>query len=214
MIETLKFPSGEFTHSELAVLNGKTNQQVWVQYQAAIKSGIIVSAGTRSSSGRGKPSKLWRLASGQPIPIASNPPVEVKPKIVSVSPVIVPTSFPSIPKPEKIKEIPSLKPAKPPTVIVVEEVPIIDVEAIDNVETIVEVVREIRKLVLTNTRMIKEVCPVCKNPLMAGNDNTGVIVWCNQDAKGCKSSENPFGHGRNEKEAFFILTEKWTRAMS
>ena len=43
----LQFPDGEFTHTELARFNGKTNQQVWSRYDAALKSGLIVRVGQR-----------------------------------------------------------------------------------------------------------------------------------------------------------------------
>lgn len=55
-IVPLKFPAGEFTHSELATLNGQTNQQVWVRYQQAIKDGVIVLA---RQDGR---TKVWKKA--------------------------------------------------------------------------------------------------------------------------------------------------------
>ena len=97
MIETLKFPSGDFTHSELATFNGKTNQQVWTRYQVAIKDGTIVSAGTRPSTCKGKPSKLWRLSTpSQSVPAVATPTPAVAPAPVvttppAPAPVIVPT---------------------------------------------------------------------------------------------------------------------------
>ena len=88
MIDTLKFPTGEFTHTELAQANGKTNQQVWTAYQAAIKAGTIVSAGLRPNpSGKGKPSKIWKVADGVPVPLVD--------KVVVVK--VDPTEIVSVP---------------------------------------------------------------------------------------------------------------------
>ena len=59
---TLAFPSGSFTHTDLARANGKTNQQVWQRYQIAVKSGFIIRDGERKpAGGKGKPSLLWKL---------------------------------------------------------------------------------------------------------------------------------------------------------
>ena len=73
--EQLKIPSGKFSHSDLAAANGKSNQQVWVEYSRLRKEGIIVPAGSRSA-GKGKPTLLWKLADGQPVPVAVVPPVK------------------------------------------------------------------------------------------------------------------------------------------
>ena len=80
---TLKFPSGEFTHTELAKLNGKTNQQVWTRYQLAIKNGQILKAGERKTAGKGKPSLLWKLNPNYVAPV------------VPVTPAVTPATAPA-----------------------------------------------------------------------------------------------------------------------
>jgi hypothetical protein len=78
--DTLKIPAGSFTHTDLARLNGKTNQQVWTRYQAMVKSGLIIRDGERKpAGGKGKPSLLWK--------VNPNPPANVT----------VPTIAPSAP---------------------------------------------------------------------------------------------------------------------
>ncbi len=103
MIDTtsLKFPSGEFTHTELAKLNGKTNQQVWTRYQLAIKNGQILTAGERKTAGKGKPSRLWKLNPNYVAPVvpatpAVTPATPATPTTAVVTPaataaVVVPT---------------------------------------------------------------------------------------------------------------------------
>lgn len=59
---TLQYPSAdEFTHTELAQHNGKTNQQVWTRLQAALQSGDLIFSRWRPQAAgkRGKPSKLY-----------------------------------------------------------------------------------------------------------------------------------------------------------
>ena len=59
---SLKFPEGEFTHTELARFNGVSNQTAWNQYLDARKTGRIVSAGKRKTpQSKGVPSLLWRV---------------------------------------------------------------------------------------------------------------------------------------------------------
>ena len=76
--DTLKIPAGDFTHTDLANANGKTNQQVWTRYQTMVKSGLIIrpmvanAAGvlvpaTRPpKTGKGKPSLLWMVNPNPP----------------------------------------------------------------------------------------------------------------------------------------------------
>ena len=59
---SLRFPEGEFTHTELARFNGCSNQTAWNQYLDARKTGRIVSAGKRKTEkSKGVPSLLWRV---------------------------------------------------------------------------------------------------------------------------------------------------------
>jgi len=203
---TLKFPTGDFTHTELAQANGKTNQQVWVAYQQAIKDGVIVSAGTRSK-GKGKPSKLWKVADGQPVPVVSPapvvPPVVPTPAVVKIVPV---QSNIPVPPPEPVVKLEKIQPSAPPPTLVVETVEVAKVVP----EIPVQMVQNIVKDVAT----LEQVCPICKNPLYSINDATGVMVWCSQPINICPSTENPSGHGRNVKDAYEVLCEKFRHLIS
>ena len=169
MSETLKFPSGEFTHTELAQLNGKTNQQVWTRYQQAIKDGVIVSAGTRASAGKGKPSKLWKLATGQPVPVVAvvaDVPKPVAPVIAATIPteaVVVPAAQPA-PVVEAPK-LPEVTPAVAPTPAPESSVEAVTVEVV-RVEPAPEA--EIKPPtvndVVKDARTLTEKCPICGNP--------------------------------------------------
>lgn len=185
---TLKFPSGEFTHTELATFNGKTNQQVWIQYQAAIQQGIIISAGVRPpSGGRGKPSKVWKLA------------VASQASTTPVSPSI-PTKTEPVIKPITIIEInpPTVKPKA-------KEITIDDIK----IQTPVERHEPVVKSQSSNAFEINHLCPICKHKLMAVEQGKGVYVWCVQNAQVCLPNDNPFGFERNENEAYRILCEKY-----
>lgn len=62
VVHTIKFPEGEFTHTELARFNGVSNQTVWQRYLRARQSGQIISAGTRKAEkAKGVPSLLWKV---------------------------------------------------------------------------------------------------------------------------------------------------------
>jgi hypothetical protein len=245
---TLKFPSGEFTHTELAKHNGKTNQQVWTRYQAAIKSGQIVSAGERASAGRGKPSKLWKLDPNWVAPVvpvapatpatpptpAPTTPAPVTPPAAEDDNVILPTEeqiaaasspapeapavitpAPEVTAPVAVVETPAAEVAAViPPVAVVEVVPSLPAveAAAEPVTNIVAPTPTVNSQV-ANATVLKETCPVCKHPLLSINDATGVMVWCGQGIEVCSSTENPFGHGRNVKDAYETLKAKWDRAM-
>lgn len=95
--DTLKIPAGKFTHTELAQLNGKTNQQVWTRYQAMVKGKIILSAGTRPpKNGRGKPSLLWELNPNPPVQtdvVVATAPIATaaSPAVTPAQPAVAPT---------------------------------------------------------------------------------------------------------------------------
>jgi hypothetical protein len=203
---TLKFPNGDFTHTELATFNGKTNQQVWVAYQKAIKDGLIVSAGTRASAGKGKPSKLWRLATGQPVPVV---------EVTQTLPVPVPTPTPVAEKvivveppviPAEVVKLEVATPAEPPV-----SVEVVRIEPkTETTEPAPVIVKNINK----DVRTLTEVCPYCGKQLFAIDDATGVMVWCGQSPEVCPVAENPFGHGSNDKQAYYILIEKFERRVN
>ena len=87
---SLKFPEGEFTHTELARFNGVSNQTAWNQYLDARKTGRIVSAGKRKTpQSKGVPSLLWRVNPNftmavmvVPQPPSVTPPAELSSAVV------------------------------------------------------------------------------------------------------------------------------------
>lgn len=183
----LKFPSGEFTHTELAEFNGATNQKVWERYQKAIKDGVIVSAGSRKpATGKGRASLLWTLAN--PNQVSTAPVVVINPPPVETVAIIIQEIE------KTIANDPIPVPVAPPVAVVLKSVaePVLEVE---------------------ESKVTKHKCPVCQHHLLSKKDGTGVMVWCNQRADTCSASENPFGHGKNESAAFEILTEKWNFAL-
>lgn len=196
----LKFPSGDFTHSELAQLNGQTNQQVWVRYQAAIKAGIIVSAGERR--GKGKPSKLWRLATGQPVPLPT-PTVKVviPEKVVTVQ--VNKTEIVSVPETSVPKvELPQNQPVATVAMLTA-DVPV------EEPATVEMMIPSKKVMVEDDTHEIGLKCPICQHKLWAKSTETGTVVWCCQTIQVCKATENPFGHGKNELAAYGSLCEKF-----
>lgn len=217
MIKTLNFPSGEFTHTELATFNGQTNQQVWTRYQQAIKDGVIVSAGTRPSAGKGKPSKLWKLATGQPIPVVAptpSVPAPVTPPVVAptvpTEAIVVPAAAPApVVVPEPVK-LPEATPAAAPVVEAPVVVEVLKIEA-PKTEPATTTPPVVVERVVKDARTITEVCPICGKPLSAINDATGVMVWCAQPPEICSSAENPYGHGDSDKKAYEKLCEKFDR---
>lgn len=218
---TLKFPSGEFTHSELAATNGKTNQQVWTAYQAAIKAGVIVFVGAKSG-GKGKPSKYWKVADGQPVPLVDK--VEVVkvpevlnhrgPKAVKVKTAIVSSLLPVAPVilaiiAETDKALPSVVPTTSP-VDKPFEVEFNTPPEIVGGETIVENIQPVVQPLTCQVIEIEETCPFCHTKLLSVNNNGSVKVWCQvNDYKICSCSENPYGVSNNVKNAVEILHDKF-----
>ena len=203
MTETLKFPKSEFTHTELAQANGKTNQQVWNAYQKAIKDGIIVSAGTRKNpKGKGKPSLLWKVAEGTPVPLVDK--VVVAPTAVAAE-VKTEAAAPIVPTEPVIE--PALAPIEP---VKAPEAEVITVEVL-RIEPAAEPAPVKDKMEGVRT-LDKCPCPVCGNPTLAMDDATGVKVWCGQGSDVCPP-QDVSGHGRNDKDAYETLTDKFKFAM-
>lgn len=203
MSEQLKWPAGEFTHGDFAEANGKTKPSVYNQLQAAIKDGTIVKTEKRSS-GKGKPSQYYKVANATatvvipatPAPVPTPAPVVVVDVVAKVEPVI------------EAAKVESVKPSETPVVINPE--PVVVAEVTPVVES---VTTKVEDTLPADTHSINNVCPVCKKNLMAWKDATGVMVQCMQPASVCSSAEHPFGHGKNEKDAYETLTAKWTFAL-
>ena len=210
----LQFPKGEFTHTELAQANGKTNQQVWTAYQAAINAGIIVSTGLRPNpSGKGKPSKIWKVADGQPVPLVDKvvvvkviptepvPLVKIseQPKVTLPAPAIV-----AVQKAlnEAVNELPPIEPTTAPVVEVLHT-------EIDTEPEVEQLSRNVQALTCQVVE-IEDVCPFCKTKLLSVKTDGGYKVWCSvNDFKICSSSENPYGCANTIKNAVEILNEKF-----
>lgn len=198
---TLKFPTGQFTHSELATLNNRTNQQVWTQYQKAIKDGVIVFVGTRV--GKGKPSKLFQVAG--PDVVAATEPT----KVIQTVAVVAPT-----PKPAKVETV-KVEPVKTATVSATDTTALVAAVTSEPETELEEVVVEdeetvARREVEPNVRTPENMeCPICGKNCIAWDDATGVMVQCNQPIEVCGCCENPYGHGRNEKAAYEVLCQKY-----
>jgi len=87
IVHTIKFPAGEFTHTELARFNGVSNQTVWQRYLRARQTGQIISMGKRENPGsKGSPSLLWRVNPNFTMALM------VVPQPQSVTPPILPAS--------------------------------------------------------------------------------------------------------------------------
>ena len=51
-------------------------------------------------------------------------------------------------------------------------------------------------------------CPLCKGPMTVTPDTTGVTVMC-LNRNTCPSTEEPYGHGKNSKDAYEIAKQKF-----
>ncbi len=228
--DTLKIPAGSFTHTDLARLNGKTNQQVWTRYQAMVKSGVIIRDGERKpAGGKGKPSLLWK--------INPNPPANVTaPTATPAAPVtqpaddnvVLPTEAQieaaQAPVVEAAVE-PAVEPAAPAPEPPKDEPPQGGTPAVDTATVTVEVARveatpEAAAPAApavnpaTPAETIEEACPACQNHLTAHNDATGVMVGCYQPAAVCSTAEPVEGHGNTIKAAVATLHDKWDKLVA
>lgn len=199
---TLKFPTGAFTHSELAAHNGRTNQQVWTSYQQAIKDGVIVFVGLRT--GKGKPSKLFQVA-GPGVVAATD-----TTKVIQSAPVVVPTTKPVKPKVEIVKKITVSSVdtnALIPVASAVTSEPDVELEDV----VIEEAPKRSKVEVEPNYRKLDNMkCPICHQPCIAWDVANGVMVQCNQGQPICPCNENPYGFSsKNEKSAYEVLCQKY-----
>lgn len=55
-------------------------------------------------------------------------------------------------------------------------------------------------------------CPICGQPMQVIPDASGVTVKCMASAETCPCPENPYGHGKNEKEAHEIACQKYRKS--
>lgn len=195
MSDTLKFPAGEWTHQDFADANGKTKPSVYNQLQAALKNGTVVKGGMKT--GKGKPSQLYKVTGAVPVTVTKVDEFQHGEKTVEV--------FDVKPVEEKIDR----------TVVseVTQPVVVVDVTTDEKIdEKIEQVVAAKAAVVNPELTQSKFLCPVCKQPLSTYTTATGVMVKCFQPIEVCSSTENPFGHSNNEKNAYEILVSKWNFA--
>lgn len=178
-IDTLKFPTDEFTHTDLAAFNNTTNQAIWKAYDEARKNNVIVPTGNK----KGK-ATYYKLADASQatagvIP-ASQPKVEVvvaddaTPIVVEVAKV----------EPEVVIPVALAHETFRPVIV---SATVVDMEDTD-----------------CN-------CPFCNTKMKSYSTPSGVMVFCpEKDLTICKSSENPYGHGRNLKEAYQTACDKFS----
>ena len=215
---TLTFPSGEFTHSMLAQANGKTNQQVWQSYQKAIKDGVIIFVGNKSS-GKGKPSKYWKMADGQPVPLVDKVVVIPAPMIVAepVVDVILPVVAPTVPP---VVNVELAKPADAPfememgtpkvtVMLTIVEEPVVE-ETIEVIQVDTAAAPVVHNILPPTVTEIEEKCPFCQTKLLSVKVDGSVRVWCPvNDLTICASAENPYGAGNTVKNAVEVLNDKF-----
>jgi hypothetical protein len=241
--DTLKIPAGSFTHTDLARLNGKTNQQVWTRYQAMVKSGLIIRDGERKpAGGKGKPSLLWKVNPNPPanvtVPtIAPSAPVTqpadgnvvlpTEAQIEAAQAPLEPTveaAAPAAPEPPK-DEPPTaggtpegVDTAEVGTAAVTVEVARVEVTPTPANLPVIEPVAGIAEPVVTPTipaeTPIEETCPACQHNLVARTDATGVMVSCNQPIAICPTSERVEGHGTSIKAAIATVHDKWDKLVA
>ena len=242
--DTLKIPAGSFTHTDLARLNGKTNQQVWTRYQAMVKSGLIIRDGERKpAGGKGKPSLLWKVNPNPPanvtVPTIGAPapvvqvaddnvvlPTEAQieaaqtPIVEAAAEPIVEAAVAPVPEPPK-DEPPTAPPAATndadEQTVTVE---VARVEATPEVAhpPVIKPVAGIAEPTVTPTipaeAAIDETCPACQHKLVARNDATGVMVGCNQPIAICPTTERVEGHGSNLRSAIATLHDKFDKLIA
>ena len=92
--QTLTFPSGDFSHTDFAKLNGKTNQQVWTVYSEARKTGQIIPANPpeRKTAGKGKPTLMWVVNANYVAPVVPVTPTPVAPAAAPADGVVTSTA--------------------------------------------------------------------------------------------------------------------------
>ena len=237
--DTLKIPAGSFTHTDLARLNGKTNQQVWTRYQAMVKSGLIIRDGERKpAGGKGKPSLLWKVNPNPPanvtVPTIGAPAPAAQPAAddnvvlpteaqieAAQAPIVEAAAEPTVeaaaPAPEPPKDEP---PTAPPAATNAGEqtvtVEVARVEATPTpaetpaIEPVAGIVEPVTPTIPAETPIAEE-CPACQHALVARNDATGVMVGCNQPIAICPTPERVEAHGNTLKGAIENLHGKWDK---
>lgn len=220
-LNDLTFPAGEFSHTELASFNGLDRKKVWTAYQKAINDGIIIPTGNERKSGKGKAAVLWKVKDGQTTVKVSDKPVVV---VVAPQPVVVPQPIVADkpkkakvePKPEVVVNdiLPPVVPTVPPPEVV-EVVKVVAPKAEVKIEDLKPVVAP-AGVNLESVKISDEKCPLCHTQLVQAIQNSGIRVWCPQQARPsiCSSNESPFGFGKSVKEAYDKLCQKYCRPVN
>jgi hypothetical protein len=176
-IENIKYPSCEFTHSDLAAFNGTSNQKIWQAYSAAREKGIIVPTGNK----KGK-ATYYKLADPS-----------------KATAGVIPSTSPAPDKTES--DEPKVKSTK--------SVPVISITP--PVTPMIDTLRPVTVSASTvKTEDTEFKCPTCNTTMKSYVTSSGVMIFCPvKDLTVCKSTENPYGHGRNLKEAFTAACDKF-----
>ena len=187
----LKYPEGEFTQAELAAFNGVETAIVYLSLRAALAEGVLVISGTRPTGKR--PLNVYCLSTNAknnaPLPITEVP--EAKPlSSEPLTPAIVPEA-PAIVQevnPVPLRFMPmEVTPAETKVVAILEVTPdpVISVKA-------------------TNYSAPNPAfpCPLCEGPMSETTDDTGVMLKCFNTPCDPMCHENPYGHGKNAKDAY------------
>jgi hypothetical protein len=224
----IKWPTGQFTHTDLATFNGKTNGQVWSLYDQAGKDGTIKLVGERKN-GKGRGSKVWELADQNdgtagfvpaPVVVPVTPAVVTQPKqkkqkiqpAAVVPAVVPPAAAPVAPAAggetivEPVVELTPVTPAvaPEPVVEVVEVKPKTEAPKIENLRPVTVAA------VCSNVEKTEYKCPICGGEILSVASGHGIRVWCPQtDTVKCTANESPFGFGKNAAAAYDILCQKY-----
>jgi len=202
---TLNYPNGEFTQAELAAFNGLDKVIVYLPMKEAIAKGILNFSGTRPhSSGRGKPSNLYQVASNNaPVAITALPlpqPIVETPSAQATPPVVKPE--PNLPDAvilakELDKAIQEHRPPEPiPQPVVTMELP----------NPSPAVVKLAPRIFAPNPAYP---CPLCQKPMTEVFEESGMTVKCYNVPCDPQCNENPYGHGKNSKEAYEVAKQRF-----
>ena len=196
----LKHPAGEFTQAELAAFNGLDKAAVYLPLRAAVADGTLELAGTRNTGGK-RPSNLYRLASSKGQTVST--------KIIAPVPITAPlTPSPIVETPPTASSSPGVPFSQLSTrfdgvLLSQDNTP--SAPIIQPVVTVTSPAVPVRNLAPNPAYP----CPLCKGPMTELPDATGVMVKCFNEPCDAQCHENPFGHGKNAKDAYDTAKDKF-----
>ena len=183
----LKYPAGEFTQAELAAFNGLEKLAVYLPLRLAVDNGLIVKAGTRATEGARRPSNLYQVASNNaPVPVPAP---------------LTPQTMPETPPAQATPPVVNPETNLPESVILAKELD--------------KAIREHRppepipQPVVMSAPNAAYLCPLCQGPMTEIPDAEGVTVKCVNSPCDPQCHENPYGHGKNSREAYDVAKQKF-----